>query len=190
MKTITSLLALTLFASGCGDTPPALATLSYELSCSAGFECVSGFTGIRSINQYNGAAGVDVSCDAQTVGGNIDLALSALDGAESDRFGISITNLRVNPTTFALEASACRVIVRDGDVPFGNGPANGACGAEAPSASQPCQIANVSIDGNTVELMMACTAIASATIGNERRDVTGVGASEMASLRFENCSGL
>ena len=188
MRSINTVLFLVLLVTGCGDPKPPLADLRYSISCSEGATCDPLLSGGRAINQFNGAKGVSVTCSAVSIDDNINLTLSAIDVAESLRFGIDIRGLRLDSETSAVGGSACKATVFDGDVPFG-GASLGVCGPAVPSATQPCQITNASIDGDTVELAMSCVELESPITG-ELIDVSGVGSSETASLVFENCEGL
>ena len=193
MKNAITLSVISLFAFGCGGSgDPVSADVSYRLECPAtasGMQCPSGIEDDYAINQFDGAGGVEATCSAASVGNTIDLTLEAIAGGTNSQSGITINNLRVDPQTNAVVGASCKILVLESGAHFGDSD-NGVCGADPPSPTQPCQVTNVSINGDSVQLSVACDELASGSQAPEIRDVRGVGSAATATLSFENCDGL
>ena len=182
---ISILCAVALF--GCGEDDPVLATVSWETSCTEGSEC-NALLGARSINQFDGALGVEASCFITSVGTDqVSIRVDALEGGLSQGDGVAVLDLRVNEGTGAITGTSCEARVHNDGVPFGSDNTDpGVCGSAAPSSAQPCQVTGVVVDGSTVDLQMQCVGLKSA-VTTERIDVAGP-ASGNATIHFENCT--
>lgn len=126
------------FAVGCGDDPlQPFADIRWKLRCQG----MGGCTGYaaRDMNNYNGEEGRRISCEIQArSGGMNEFFFEAYQGST---FGIEMSNVGYSGTGGSVTGSTCQVrVLEDGNNWVG------ACGAGAPSPTQPCQISNFRID--------------------------------------------
>ena len=190
----------------CSDSEePVLANVEWALSCpqppnparpcgSLGDTCLSvGGGGDRQIFQFNGA---DACPDDDANPGRVvatcvgvereDTVFSLnVEASVADLYGFEVRGLLVNVATNAvIPSDGCNVtIIEDGQIYD-----QGACGIEAPSEDQPCQISQLFVDqrGEEISMLVACSPIIS-SVGTEF-DVGGPEGGP-ASVVFENCDG-
>lgn len=201
MCVVVSLLGLSCAGSG----GPVLVDAEWNLTCPAG-----GATGCGSLAEQTclGAVGqraiigehrqtlctddplIAICETVKRSDGTVDVSLEAnvdRDAMGFPRFAFEL-GARIDPSTGSV--ASCSVTIIEDEVPYdvGVSGAIGACGDESPSMQQPCQLSNVSIEGNDVAFDLQCdTLMSSITVLGF--DVGGAG-SLPASIRFSNCSGL
>ncbi len=121
-------------------------------------------------------------------------ALADSSASADSRVSISVQNLSVTTGSTAAMGGACRVTVQEGANTY-----SGACGPNTPSASQPCQITNISFCddmGNpTLKGDIFCQFLANSTNPTFQVEVTAPGTGPAAAMtaahfRVANCSGL
>lgn len=178
---------LLLLALSCADSGgPVLVDAQWNLTCPSGGDCGSlapetclGAIGQRAIVGEHG----QVACTDDPILGICE----AVDRANGTRF-ISLEANVGNDFAFELDAiigagdgsvqqSSCNVTIVEDELPYDLG----ACGSEPPSMEQPCQLSNVSTEGNEVTLDLQCDSLLSST--------TGFGFDVDATIRFANCTG-
>ena len=121
--------------------------------------------------------------------GTLDLTLEAnvdRDLMGFPRFAFEL-GARIDPSTGSV--ASCNVTIIEDLVPYDVGVFGriDACGGEPPSMEQPCQLSNVSIEGNQVAFDLQCDALMS-SLTVLAFDVGGIGGLP-ASIRFSNCPG-
>jgi hypothetical protein len=177
---------LMVLSLSCADSGgPVFVDAQWNLTCSSGGDCGSlapetclGASPQRAIVGEHG----QTACTEEPI-----LAIcEAVDRADGTRF-ISLEANVGNEFAFELDAiiagdgsveqSSCNVTIVEDELPYDLG----ACGSESPSIMQPCQLSNVSAEGNEVTLDLQCAPLLSST--------TGFGFDVDATIRFANCTG-
>jgi hypothetical protein len=189
---------LSLLALSCADSGgPVTVDAQWNLSCPtdgvvgcgafAPKTCL-GSVGQRAIvGEYRQTActgdPIVASCDAvERPDGTLVVTLDADVGGEFafklDRATIDISNGSV------VQPSACNVTIIESGLPYDIG----RCGNAAPSMEQPCQLSNISVQGNAISVDLQCDSLLSSTTGLAF-DVGAVGGGP-TTIRFGNCAGL
>ena len=190
----------------CGDSDgPVLAEVRWALTCpdppdplrvcgSLGQTCL-GPGGNRQIFQFNGAEAcpdndanpgdVVAICEAVVRDEDEGVFSLRLEASVANMYGFEIRGLLVDVVTSTFVPSeGCNVtIIEDGQIYD-----QGACGIEAPSEDQPCQITDLFVDqrGQEVSMGVACMPIIS-SVGTEF-DVGGQMGGP-ADVQFFDCTG-
>jgi hypothetical protein len=170
----------------CAEGGPVLVDAQWNLTCPSGGDCGSlapetclGAIGQRVIVGEHG----QVACTDEPI-----IAIcEAVDRRDGTRF-ISLEANVGNEFAFELDAtiagdgsveaqSSCNVTIVEDELPYDLG----ACGSEPPSMDQPCQLSNVSAEGNEVTLDLQCAPLLSS--------LTEFGFDVDATVRFVNCTG-
>ena len=180
-----------LSAASCGDTGRTLfADVQWRLLCPGDIAgCQDGaphdvydFTGTH---QGDGSLITAACAVTKTPGGDRLVNLSVSIGS---RASLAVQNLVVSRDGGAPKGGTCGVTVIDDSVTY-----RGACGADVPTAAQPCRIADVRLnapDRGDLEASVVCENLsAPADPVNLRRNVVGTHGS-LASIHFMHCDGL
>ena len=102
-----------------------------------------------------------------------------------DDFALELRGATVDSDDGSMEQSACYVTITEDGAVYG-GMATGACGTEAPSMEQPCQLSNITTGGGVVEFDLECTSLISSAVAGFDVGTIGPGPTR---IRFENCTG-
>jgi hypothetical protein len=167
---------------------------SYNLTCpdggAAGCGSLAPDTCLGSVGQRSivGERG-ETTC----TGDVLDVRCEAVERPDGRTF-ISLEAYVGDDFAFVLDAilgnesveDTCEVTIIEDGADYG-GLVTGACGAASPSVDQPCQITNVSAEGDEVVFDLQCAALLSSTSGLGF-DVGAVGGGP-TTIRFGNCSG-
>jgi hypothetical protein len=182
-------------ALACAETGGTVSVdASYNLTCPDGSAagCGSlapdtclGSVGQRSITGKRGDTActgdvLDVRCEAvERPDGRTFIALEAYVG---DDFAFTLDAILGNESV----EDTCEVTIIEDGADYG-GLVTGFCGDAPPSVDQPCQITNLSAEGDEVVFDLQCAALLSSTSGLGF-DVGAVGGGP-TTIRFDNCSG-
>lgn len=185
-----------LMVVGCSDPPPEVLTDSiWQVECPFGTACQPFPDSHEEIHQFNGAPGesgeiVNARCSS-TRDQSAGFSNLLLEVSEGDETGFIVRNLRLDTASGqVIESPACEVSVTDMSFEY-----EGACGVEAPSTEQPCQITSVDVEGTQVTARVKCEDLASRQNASVIRDVLGYdkqtqSSTDTARLLFQNCTGL
>jgi hypothetical protein len=193
---------LPMLALSCADSEgPVLVDAEWNLSCPSGGQlgCASwaqetciGNGGQRAIVGEHGQPecgdGIVAICEAvQRADGMRDITIEAnvdRNQGSSPRFAF---RLEVKLDTNDDSVDLCNVTITEDGSSYGAIDPLGACGTEEPSIEQPCQLSNISTEGNEVVFDVECDALVNSTTGLAV-DVGAVGGGA-TTIRFANCTG-
>jgi hypothetical protein len=191
MCALPALLALSCAESG----GPVLVDAHWNLTCPSGGaagcgtlaqETCLGAVGQREIvGEYRQAActgdPIIAICEAvQRADGTRSITLEANVGND---FAFELRGATID-TGDVVQQTACNVTIIEDQVPYDIG----TCGEDAPSMEQPCQLSNISTQGNEVIFNLECRSLLSSVTGTSGFDVGAVGGGP-ATIRFANCIG-
>lgn len=180
---------------------PVLVDAEWNLSCPSGGQvgCASwaqetciGNGGQRAIVGEHGQPECDdqivAICEAvRRADGMRDVTIEAnvdRNQGSSPRFAF---RLEVKIDTSDDSVDLCKLTITEDGSSYGAIDELGACGTEEPSIGQPCQLSNISTEGNEVVFDVECDALVNSTTGLAV-DVGAVGGGP-TTIRFANCTG-
>jgi len=191
---------LPMLALSCADSGgPVLVDAEWYLSCPSEVGCASwaqdtciGKLGQRAIVGEHGQPECDdriiAICEAiQRADGMRDIRLEAnvdRNGGSSPQFAFE---LEVKVDTNDDSVDLCNVTITESGSSYGAIDTLGACGTEEPSIEQPCQLSNISTEGNEVVFDLECDALVNSTT-LLAVDVSAVDGGP-TTIRFANCTG-
>jgi hypothetical protein len=186
---------LSMAALSCAESGgPVLVDASWNLTCPADTEvdcgalapdtCL-GMVGQRAIvGEHRQAActGDPIIAICEAVQRADGTRIVTLEANVGDKFAFEFRGATID-TGGVVEQAACNVTIIEDQVSY----SIGGCGEEAPSMAQPCQLSDVSTEGNEVVLTLECHSLISSTTG-AGFDVGAVGGGP-TTIRFANCVG-
>ncbi len=198
---LAGLLFAVLALSCAQDGGPVLVDAQWNLSCPSGGQvgCASwaqetciGNGGQRAIVGENGQPecgdAIVAICEAvQRADGMRDITIEAnvdRNQGSSPRFAFRL-EVKIDSNDDSVDL--CNVTITEGGSSYGAIDKLSACGTEEPSIEQPCQLSNVSTEGNEVVFDVECDALVNSTTGLAV-DVGAVGGGA-TTIRFANCRG-
>jgi hypothetical protein len=188
---------LPIFVLSCADTGgPVLVDAEWNLSCpsSGDVSCASwaqetciGDGGHRAIVGEHGESACDdriiAICESiERASGMRDITLEAnveRGGGSSPKFAFELS-VMVDSSDDSVEL--CNVTIIEGGVSYDFG----ACGQEPPSIAQPCQLSNISTEGEVV-FDLECDSLVNGTTGFGVH--VGALGGGPTTIRFANCTG-
>lgn len=122
------------------------------------------------------------SCEAIDRSSGTSIRLEASVGNPFPDFAFALDAV-VGLDDGSVRQGTCNVTIVEDQLPYDIG----ACGTDAPSIEQPCQLSNISVDGNQLVFDLQCQDLLSSTTGLGF-DVGAVGGGP-TTIRFANCLG-
>jgi len=191
-------LLLSVLALSCAqDGGPVLVDAQWSLSCptGGGSNCGSwaldsciGAGSARAIVGEHGQPEcgdrIIAICEAvERTGGMEDITLEAnvdRNGGSTPRFAFDLS-VKINRSDDTVEL--CNITVTEDEVPYDVG----ACGEDPPSMAQPCQLSNISTEGNEVVFDLQCESLFSSVTGLALN--VGAPGGGPTTIQFANCRG-
>jgi hypothetical protein len=190
------LVLVSLFALSCAESSgPVSVNAEWNLSCPGGSgagcgalaeQTCLGVVGQRAIagaHRQPACTGdpIIAICEAvQNTDGTRDVFLETEVGGD---FALQLRGATVDSGDGIVEQTACNITIIEDGLPYDVG----ACGTDAPSMEQPCQLSDVSVEGGNVVFNLECDSLLSSTTGLGF-NVGAVGGGP-ATIRFGNCAG-
>lgn len=112
-------------------------------------------------------------------GGTEDITLEVnvdRSGGSLPRFAFELS-VKIDSSDDSVDF--CNVTIIEDDVPYDIGD----CGQEPPTMQQPCQLSDISTEGNEVSFNLECRSLISSVTGS------ALDATSTAPIRFANCTG-
>jgi hypothetical protein len=174
---------------------PVLVDAEWNLTCPSGgaADCGSlveetclGIVGQRAIVGEHGQAactGDPIIAICEAVERSDGTRIVTLEADVGGKFSFQLRGASIDTGDGSVEQSGCNVTIIENGLPYDMG----ACGTEPPSMEQPCQLSNISVEGNEVTFDLECDSLLSSTT-EWVFDVGAVGGGP-TTIRFANCVG-
>lgn len=173
-----------------GGDPGPYADLQWQVRCDAIGMCVE--MPARSVLGFDGEGGQRISCTVVDSATDRTLSFDTRASAVGTTFGLALSNARFPSGSGGAPAPGCTVSVTEGSTVL-----TGACGPDAPSEAQPCQLTEVTFgdDGEGRSLIQGkilCVGLSPPDVPTIDREVTAPGSSattEPLVFDFYACDG-
>ena len=188
--------ALPLFALSCAESGgPVLVDAEWNLTCRADSavgcpgapaDTCLGDGGRRAIvgeHRQPACTGDPIIAICEAVVKPDGTRIVSLEADVGGEFAFELRGATIDAGDGIVEQTACNVTIIEDELPYDIG----ACGTEPPSMEQPCQLSNVSVEGDEVVFDLECDAMLSSTTGLGY-DVGALGGGP-TTIRFANCVG-
>jgi hypothetical protein len=177
-----------------GGVSPVAVDAEWNLTCPAGsaVDCGAlvpntclGVVGQRSIVGEHGqlaCTGDPIVAVCEVVERIDGMRTVTLEANVGDKFAFELRGATIDADG-SVEQTACNVTIIEDQVSYDIG----ACGQDAPSMEQPCELSDVSVEGNEVSFGLECRSLISSTTA-AGFNVGAVGGGP-TTIRFDNCLG-
>jgi hypothetical protein len=188
--------ALPLLAVSCADSGgPVSVDAQWNLICPSGGavgcgalaeETCLGSVGQRAIvGEYRQTActGDPIIAICEAVERSDGTSTVTLEADVGGVFAFELRGATIDLGDGSVQQSACNVTIIEDGLPYDIG----GCGSEPPSIEQPCQLSNISVEGDEISFGLECDSLLSSTT-DLAFDVGAVGGGP-TTIRFGNCTG-
>lgn len=189
--------ALPLLALSCADSGgPVTVNAQWNLTCPSGGaagcgalaeQTCLGRVGQREIvGEYRQIActGDPIIASCYAVERSDGARVLTLEADVGGDFAFELRGASIDVGDGSLPSPACNVTIIEDGLPYDIG----TCGTDPPTVAQPCQLSNISIEGNELSFGLKCDSLLSSTT-DLAFDVGAVGGGP-TTIRFGNCTGL
>lgn len=191
---LTCLLLAGLLVSCAESGGPVQVDAPWNLTCPSGGAADCGSLAETCLGDIGQRAIVGAHREVACTGDPIIAICEAVDRSDGTRsitleanlggdFAFELRGATIDPGDGSIEATACNVTITENQVPYDIG----SCGQELPSIEQPCQLSEISTEGNEVVFDLHCDSLLSSTT-SQAFDVGAVGGGA-TTIRFSNCVG-